>query len=199
FVQPSPWWSRYTVWLWGAGALALAVIADTIGQRSKMFLGPAVLLLSMVVLAEALFALYGAKGVGPWWRERVASGKPRLLTALMLPRSEGKHTSFDQSFLRHIPSGTKDICRTGWRPGTNNANLDGIFAQLSLRPRVHVIQDDGETWPNVRNRALQAGCETFLLLRGSPVLEDALADPSAHVESAIAFDPMSVVRLSRVR
>jgi hypothetical protein len=86
------------------------------------------------------------------------------------------------------------VCRGDWKPGTDNGNLDGVFAQLMPRPRVHIVSDDSGNWQRVRKGFEEAGCTDLLLFRGSPVLPLAAQDDQFSIEAAVAFDPLFVVR-----
>jgi hypothetical protein len=89
------------------------------------------------------------------------------------------------------------VCRGAWKPATDNANLDGVWAQLELRPRVHVVPDDDADWQEVRAAWRKAGCARLLLLHGSPVLNSARLDPEVDMVSIEAFDRLAVVGLSQ--
>lgn len=189
-LQPMAWWPRYTLWVWGAGALAIALQAERFAYSGKERLLPAGLaaLAGLVVfeggiaLAHANGALGGFMRTGAWSDLR----DPH--------RAVNATTWIDPAFWRLGLEREGNVCRGAWKPGTDDANLDGVFAQLTPRPRVHVIRDDDVGWPEVRHAWEESGCRELLLLQGSPALALAARDPTVSVESATAFDPLFVVR-----
>lgn len=194
-LQPLKWWSRYTLWLWGAGALALAVQADRLwgaGRRRLLVAGLATY--SALAVGEGAFSLAHAQGAAlalRRWRERPA-------LPLYDPRAPLNATSWipDELWTLGVERDS-DVCRGSWKPGTDDANLDGVFAQLSPRPRVHVLpDDDAAAWPRLSSEARALGCRELLLFTGSAVLPAASRDPDVSVRPSSAFDPLYVVRMS---
>jgi hypothetical protein len=193
-LQPLRWWPRYTLWLWGAGALALALQGEALARAGRRRgLACALVLVAVVSLSEGSVAVAHAKeaqrAAGRWLgaapANRVRLGDPH--------HALNAESWVDRAFwalgLEHAP----DVCRGAWKPSTDNANLDGVFAQLQPRPRVHVIPDDQGSWENVRSEWEAIGCPRLLLLNGSPVLASAARDPGVSVTHAVAFDGIFVV------
>lgn len=187
-LQPMKWWPRYTVWLWGAGALAIAVEAEHLlaAPRSRTFerLAPFAALLALIegahALAHANGALLAFERGGPLGDVRAAVNAASWV---------------DGSFWTLGLTGQSSVCRGSWKPSTDNANLDGVFAQLTPRPHLHVLSDDDDhSWQSLRREFPAAGCPSLLLFTGSPALADAERDPTVSVASAVAFDPLFVVR-----
>jgi hypothetical protein len=186
-LQPMKWWPRYTVWLWGAGALAIAVEAEHLlaAPKSRTFerLAPFAALLALVegahALAHANGALLAFERGGPLGDVRAAVNAASWV---------------DGSFWALGLSDEPAVCRGSWKPSTDNANLDGVFAQLTPRPHLHVLSDDDHSWQSLRREFPAAGCPSLLLFTGSPALADAQRDPTVSVASAVAFDPLFVVR-----
>lgn len=190
-VQPLRWWPRYTIWVWGAGALALALSAEWLARAKKNeLLGGGLLVLTALSLGEAAIAVAHASGVSR------ALGRSGLnLAALSDPRRALNAASWVRPGFWDLGLDHEgEVCRGAWKPVTDDANLDGVLAQLSPRPRVHVVPDDAGSWPQTRAGWQKTGCSALLLLRGSPVLAAAVADPDVTVEPAVAFDPLFVVR-----
>jgi hypothetical protein len=198
-LQPMAWWSRYTLWLWGAGALAIACqleharrVHDPRAQSLPL------LALTLLALSEAGFALAHAHGL------------PRAVERYLQPAAAGPRTGFLQSLdLQHARQAkrwiapefwqlglTHDarICRTQWKPNTDNANLDGVLSQLTPRPALFVLPDEHVSWAQTKQAWQQVGCPALLVFRGSPVLAAAQADPGVSIRSVVAFDPLYVLR-----
>lgn len=186
-LQPMRWWPRYAIWVWGAGALSLGVVAERWARRER---GTLLLIgfstISALMLTEAALGLWHANGAdlvsfrhGPAYDPRYA----RNAISWVDPKFWG--LGLDEK---------KIVCRGDWKPGTDNGNLDGVFAQLTPRPRVHIVSDDSGNWQRVRKGFREAGCTDLLLFRGSPVLPLAVEDDQFSVEAAVAFDPLFVVR-----
>jgi hypothetical protein len=190
-LQPMRWWPRYTVWLWGLGAVAIALSAErlvVLGRPRVLSAGLA--LAAMLAGGEAAIALSHANGLssalGRWHR-----GDARLGDVRDAPNAAAW---VEPAFWETEALRASDVCRGAWKPGTDDANLDGVLAQLTPRPRVHVVSDDDSDWRQVRAAWREAGCTDLLLLQGSPALPFARNDPEVTVESAVAFDPLFVVR-----
>ena len=193
-LQPMRWWPRYTVWLWGAGAVAFASAAESLIVSGRERVLSAVLaLVTTVVVAEGGIAVFHANGIGG---AVARSGIAALLS--FDPRIAPNAPEWvDAGFWKSGLADASDVCRGAWKPGTDDAILDGVFAQLSPRPRVHVVPDDDGDWTSVQKAWKDAGCADLLLLRGSPVLSLAESDPEVTVEPAVAFDPLFIVRPRR--
>jgi hypothetical protein len=187
-LQPMRWWPRYTIWLWGIGAVAILLSVEWLVVQERRRVGVALLAaVTGLALAEGGVALFHANGLAT----AVAAGgglshDPR--------RATNSLAWVDDAFWHMDVAHAAKVCRGAWKPGTDDANLDGVLAQLSPRPSVHVVPDDDGDWVAVARAWKEAGCTDLLLLRGSPVLPLALEDPSVSVEPAVAFDPLFVVR-----
>jgi hypothetical protein len=193
-LQPLRWWPRYTLWLWGAGALALALQGEALARAGRRRgLAWALVLVALVSLSEGSLAVAHAKeaqrAVGRWLGAAPAN-RARLDDPHHALNAE--HWIEPDFWALGLDRST-DVCRGAWKPSTDNANLDGVFAQLRPRPRVHVIPDDQGSWENVRIAWQALGCPKLLLLNGSPVLASAARDPRVSVAPAVAFDGLFIV------
>jgi hypothetical protein len=203
-LQPMAWWSRYTLWLWGAGSLAIACqLEAALRRRDLRAQNLLVWALTLLSLSEAGFALAHVHGLN-----RAVDRYLQPAAAGLGPAAENR--SFAQSLdLQHASQAkrwiapefwqlglTRDprICRTQWKPNTDNANLDGVLAQLSPRPRLFVVPDERVSWAQTKQEWRRVGCPALLVFRGSPVLSAAQADPSVSVRSVRAFDPLYLLR-----
>jgi hypothetical protein len=190
-LQPMKWWPRYTIWVWGPGALALALAGERIARtRSTRTLSLSLAVLAVLVIGEGTTAALRANGLGAALaRARGgAQGVSRVQTA-------GNGPSWVHPDLWSFGvAAAEDVCRGAWKPGTDNANLDGVIAQLVPRPHVHVINDDADPWATVKARWKKTPCRSLLLFTGTHVLADAERDPEVTVTPTIAFDPLYVVR-----
>jgi hypothetical protein len=189
-LQPLKWWSRYTLWLWAGGALALALLGERLARSERRALLPAFLaVVAGLSAAEGAYAAVRANGAF------LALSRPSTGGELADPRRGANAKrwiapSFWQLGLHTRP----DVCRGSYKPASDDANLDGVLAQLSPRPRVHVVLDDDGDWSRVKRAWKTGPCRELLLLMGSPVLPLAARDPEVSVEPAMAFDPLFVVR-----
>jgi hypothetical protein len=186
-LQPMRWWPRYAIWVWGAGALSLGVVAERWVRRERarrLIVGFSTL--SALMLTEAAVGLWHANGADLVSFRRGSVYDPR--------HARNAVSWIDPSFWSLGLGEKKIVCRGDWKPGTDNGNLDGVFAQLTPRPRVHIVSDDSGNWQRVRKGFQEAGCTDLLLFRGSPVLPLAAEDDQFSVEAAVAFDPLFVVR-----
>jgi hypothetical protein len=193
-LQPLRWWPRYTLWLWGAGALALALQGEALARAGRRrVLTWALVLVALVSLSEGSLAVAHAKeaqrAVGRWLGAAPANRARLDDPHHALNAASWVEPDFWALGLDHA----SDVCRGAWKPSTDNANLDGVFAQLQPRPRVHVIPDDQGSWENVRSAWQAIGCPKLLLLNGSPVLASAARDPRVSVAPAVAFDALFIV------
>jgi hypothetical protein len=194
-IQPMRWWPRYTIWVWGVGAVAIAATAQALLAAGRTRALTATLsVVTGLALVEAAVGLFHANGLA------TAVGRPGGVGRLAdEPRLAPNAASWvDAAFWNNDVAHVSDVCRGAWKPGTDDANLDGVLAQVSPRPRVHVIADDDGNWSDVQKAWKDAGCAELLLLRGSPVLPLAQKDPDVTVEPAVAFDPLYVVRPRRL-
>ncbi len=196
-LQPERWWSRYTLWLWGVGAVAMALGAERWLRAGRTHLVTAALaVVSVLVCVEASIALAHATGAPLVAAAEVGRGDFALAHFTSVREASTRLSGLDAGFWRLGLDRARDVCRTAWRPDTDDTLLDGVFAQLTPRPRVHILTDAGRRWPAVRADWLAAGCDALLVLRGSPLLEEARRDNSVRVDSAAAFDPLWLIQRS---
>ena len=190
-IQPMRWWPRYTIWLWGVGAVAMAVSAQWLLRKGRnRLLTVALSAVTAVAFIEGGIAVFHANGLATAVRRDGLSSDPR--------QAVNATAWVDGAFWDLEVAREPHVCRGAWKPGTDDANLDGVLAQLSPRPTVHVVADDDGDWAAVQKTAKEAGCTSLLLLRGSPVLPLAEQDQQVTVETAVAFDPLYVVRPRRL-
>jgi hypothetical protein len=194
-LQPMHWWPRYTLWLWGAGALALALQADALARAGRWrVLAGALVLACVVCTAEAARAVTHVKDAERAAVRWFGTSPPDAAVRLADPRhAVNARAWIAPAFWDLALERTPDVCRGAWKPNTDNANLDGVFAQLEPRPRVHILPDDAGNWDEVRSAWKASGCPRLLLLDGSPVLASAARDPNVSVAPVVAFDPLFIV------
>jgi hypothetical protein len=181
-LQPMRWWPRYTVWLWGAGAFALALTAECwVRWGHARALAVGVVPLALISVLEGTHAAFYANGLnaavrrlGPW--QAVASLDPRGA-----PNAEWW---VDPDFWRHGFDKEPLVCRGSRKAGSLNYVADGVLAQITPRPRIKVIADDDTDWSRVRDEWRRAGCPHLLLFAGSPVL------PAARADGGVAIEPV---------
>ena len=183
-LQPLSFWPRFSSWIWGAAALAIALLVTHLAASS----GRAVLVTSLVlalVLPEALFALAHVKGLA-----RLGYGVLREPPTRQLARVAGIRPAFVESAL----ADREDVCRTPWRLGTDDANIDGVVAQLRPRPRMHVVEprDFSELASALRAR----GCSELIAIGDNPLLARVPRDFVGNVRAATAFGRCHVISLS---
>jgi hypothetical protein len=189
-VQPLAFWSRYTSWLWGFGALAVAalvhLLSRTAASRAQQRIALAVALLAMTLVpVEATYALAHVKRLDRDHRELLSGDTVRALATL---------SGVDAGFVREELMGRAHVCRTPWRVGTDDANLDGVAAQLSPRPSAHVIHD--RSLDRALARAHGAGCATLIAFGNSPLPAEARAR-ALDVRERRAFGVVQVIELPR--
>ena len=98
-------------------------------QRGRAGSALALALLALLVaIPEAVYALAHVKRLDQHGLSLLADDR---ITAL------ARVAGVDAGFVRRALCDKRDVCRTPWRLGTDDANLDGIVAQLSPRPRMH--------------------------------------------------------------
>ncbi|HEX5659330.1 MAG TPA: hypothetical protein VFX59_19180 [Polyangiales bacterium] len=155
-IQPLSFWPRFTSWLWAAGAIAIAItVSELSGSRPRLALGIVALAL-LCALPEAAYALAHVKtaNVLALWNV-----PPRARLA--------KLAKIELSFVERALAGKHDVCRTPWRLGTDDANLDGVVAQLSPRPRMHVIET--EPLPRALADSAARGCTALIVIGDNPI------------------------------
>jgi hypothetical protein len=190
-LQPMKWWARYTIWLWGAGALAIGIQGERLlgAGRDRLF-GVLASMTAALAIGEGAFALAHANGASLAFARPLTPGARPSDPLLQL----NSDAPLDPAFKTLGLASEHDVCRGSWKPGSDDANLDGVFAELTPRPRVHVVPDDDRSWREVHGGFLNTGCSSLLLFEKSPVIRAALEDPSVSVQPAVAFDPLYVVR-----
>jgi hypothetical protein len=198
-LQPMAWWPRYTLWLWGAGALAIGCQLElSLRERSLRVQTVLALALTLLAIGEAGWALVHVHGMHlalrryeqPSQARRGASFWQSLDLQHALQAKRWIDPSFWQLGLQHDAR----VCRAEWKPKTDNTNLDGVFAQLSPRPRMFIVPDDHVTWTDTKRAWQRAGCPALLIFRGSPVLATARSDAGVNVRAIRAFDPLYLLR-----
>jgi len=195
-IQPLHWWSRYTVWLWGGGAVVLAFRAEDWARQGR-FGNLAAGLLVIIVLAfgEGAWALVHAKGAGVTAYEEMKTDVFRLGDLLDLKRSASRLSWMDERFWRIGLDRDREICRGFWKPESDDTMLDGLFAQMSPRPALRVLDDEGD-WAKTKRAWLATKCRRLILFSQSPVVTAAMKDPDVSVEAEVAFDPFFLVSRS---
>lgn len=167
-AQPERWWARYTVWLWALGAPCLVMWLSERGSRVRLVVYGALMIETALVVGLGLVSLAERTG-----------------------RYEAVVLRMDALDLAHEPV----LCRTEWHAGTDNANLDGVFAQTSPRVPVHVVRDQRRDLSSVLAEMNEHGCRSLLMLSASPLIAAARADSRVRTEDAVAFDPLTVVHV----
>lgn len=199
-LQPMTWWSRYTLWMWGAGALAIAVQLElALREGATRWQRLLLWLLTPLALGESAFALAHVHGMQLavdrfFLQPSAANRAASFLESLDLQHALQAKRWISPEFWQLGWTHEKRICRGEWKPDTDNANLDGVLAQLSPRPSVLVLKDEHVSWADTKQSWLRAGCPTLLLFRGSPVLSAARTDPDVTMLGVRAFDPLYLLR-----
>jgi len=185
-VQPFAFWPRFTSWLWGAAALAIALLVRELDARARPQAALAVAGLALALaLPEAMYALAHVKNLA-----RLGPSVVRADDLTRLARVAG----IDAGFVQRALSGRSDVCRTPWRLGTDDANLDGVVAQLSPRPRMHVVDD---VQPEALASLLRAhGCRELIAIGDSPLVTQPLPRWADRIERATAFGPCHLITVS---
>jgi uncharacterized membrane protein len=194
-LQPMTWWSRYTLWLWGAGALAIAcqlelALRPGAARWQQLFLPG----LTLLALGEAAFALAHVHGLHLAVRRYQQPSAASFLESLDLQHALQAKRWIAPEFWQLGLTHDARICRGEWKPHTDNANLDGVLAQLSPRPSVFILHDDHVDWAVTKHSWQEVGCPALLLFRGSPVLSAAQSDPEVSIVRVRAFDPLYLLR-----
>ena len=184
-IQPLAFWPRFTSWLWGAAALAFALLlAERArgGGRAATALALTALLLA---IPEAVYALAHVKQLDTLGFSLLTQDR---VTAL------ARVSGVDAGFVRRALIGKRDVCRTPWRLGTDDANLDGIAAQLSPRPRMHVV--DAQHWSTLAESVRAQGCDELIVIGDNPLVASAPPAWSRRIVAVTAFGPCHLVSLS---
>lgn len=199
-LQPMAFWSRYTLWLWGLGALAVGCMIELVlRERTPRAQNLLIFACTILMVSEGGYTLAHVHGLHlavARYPQLPAATRPSFFESLDLKHAlQAKKGWIAPEFWQLDLIHEERICRGEWKPNTDNANLDGVLAQLSPRPSVFIIADDHATWAETKQRWREVGCPSLLLFRGSPVLDAAKADPDVNIRVTRAFDPLYVVRL----
>lgn len=182
-LQPLAFWPRFTSWLWGAAALSIGLMVSALVEEGR---GKSALAIAFVVallaLPEALYALSHVKRI-----DQLGMAMFDQDSVTTLSRVAG----VDASFVRRVLLGKSDVCRTPWRLGTDDANLDGVAAQLLPRPRVHVLKQTN--FSELIAAAHARGCDRLIVIGDNPVLASAPASWAKRIETATAFGTCRLV------
>jgi hypothetical protein len=179
-IQPFSFWPRFTTWLWGAGAYAIVLGFDALSIKRARLASVLVALLALAVGSEAIYALEHVKYVGLLGRGLLQGDSAQRLAAA---------SGVSADFVRSSLAGRAHVCRTGWTDGTDDANLDGIVAQLEPRPHMHVVL--ATAWPEAQQQMQRFGCTELIAIGQSP-LRGGLPD-SVRVQPARAFGFVDVI------
>jgi hypothetical protein len=184
-IQPMAFWPRFSSWIWGAAALALALLVHTLQQRGarSQALGVALSASSLAVL-EALFAIAHVKGFDQLGRALFERDAVSVLARV---------AGVDAGFVRRALVGKRDVCRTPWRLGTDDANLDGVVAQLSPRPRMHIVEE--ERWSALASTLRALGCEQLIAIGDPKFLSSAPPAWAARIEAVTAFGSCQLISI----
>jgi hypothetical protein len=179
-IQPFSFWPRFTTWLWGAGAYALVLGFDALSVKRARVASALVTALALAVGSEALYALAHVKYIGLFGRGLWHGDAPQRLADA---------SGVSAEFVRTTLVGRKNVCRTGWTDGTDDANLDGIVAQLKPRPHMHVVF--ATAWSEAEEQMRSFGCDELIAIGQSP-LRGGLPD-TLRVRPARAFGFVDVI------
>jgi hypothetical protein len=152
---------------------------------------------TLLMVGEAGYALAHVHGLHLAVRRypQLPASRPSFLTSLDLQHAlQAKKSWIAPEFWELGLSKEARVCRAEWKPKTDNANLDGVLAQLSPRPSVIIVPDDHVPWAETKQRWREVGCPSLLVFRGSPVLAAAQADPDVNIQVTRAFDPLYLLR-----
>ncbi|MET0340388.1 MAG: hypothetical protein ABW252_05270 [Polyangiales bacterium] len=185
-AQPLAFWPRFTSWLWGAAALALALWLAALVRdgHTRLALGLAVASLAAAI-PEAGFALAHVKRIDAHGLSLLGEDHVTQLARV---------SGLDAGFVRRALLHKRDVCRTPWRLGTDDANLDGIVAQLSPRPRMHVVTE--ESWSKLPAAVRARGCDALIVIGESPLIAAAPRAYASRIARTTAFGPCHLVSLS---
>lgn len=182
-LQPLAFWPRFTSWLWGAAALSIGLMVSALVEegrgKSALTIAFAVALLA---LPEALYALSHVKRI-----DQLGTAMFDQDPVTTLSRVAG----VDAGFVRRVLLGKANVCRTPWRLGTDDANLDGVAAQLLPRPRVHVLKQTN--FSELIATARARGCDRLIVIGDNPVLASAPPSWAERIETATAFGTCHLV------
>ena len=182
-LQPLSFWPRFTSWLWGAAALAIALSITALTETGR---GHRALALAsctlLIALPEALYALHHVKRID---RLGFALLGEDSLTQLV------RISAIDPSFVQRELVLHSDVCRTPWRLGTDDANLDGVVAQLAPRPRMHVIAK--APLRQQLSAARAHGCRQLIVIGDNPMLASLPLSLKQRVARATAFGSVHLI------
>lgn len=181
-VQPMTFWSRYTSWLWAPGALAGAYALLTFERTDrKPFALLLALMLSAVMPLEGAFALAHVKRIDQYGLSIFTASSSASLARI---------SGLDPPFVASLLSSRTHVCRTPWQDGTDDANLDGIAAQLSPRPQMHII--DALKIEAAVHAARARRCREIIVVGDSPLVSQART-AGLRVNSRTAFGVVRII------
>ena len=131
---------------------------------------------------EAAYALAHVKNVN---RHGLVLWNAESLDAL------ARVSGIKPAFIRTELAGKRHVCRTPWVLGTDDANIDGIVAQLTPRPRMHVIEED--RWDRLAGAVAKAGCDALIVIGESPLLKNVPPEAQSSITTRTAFGPCHVI------
>ena len=182
-LQPFSFWPRFSSWLWGSAALAIALSITALSETGRY---PRALALAsctlLIALPEALYALHHVKRLDELGLTLLAQDS---LTQLV------RISTIDGSFVQRELAGHSDVCRTPWQLGTDDANLDGVVAQLQPRPRLHVIAKAPFQAQLAAARA--RGCRQLIVIGDNPMLAHVPPSLKQRVAQATAFGSVHLI------
>ena len=183
-VQPMAFWPRLTSWLWAPAAVCIVLGLQRLVNQGRAQRALAILvLLFALVPAEAAYALVHVKNVARHGSALFHAGAIDALAKVSGVRPE---------FIRTELAGKRHVCRTPWLLGTDDANIDGLAAQLTPRPRMHVIQED--RWGRLGQAVAEAGCDALIVIGDNPLLHNVPPGAQASISTSTAFGPCHVIR-----
>ncbi|HEY6880965.1 MAG TPA: hypothetical protein VI299_23230 [Polyangiales bacterium] len=185
-LQPLSFWSRFTSWLWGAGALALALLVGQLIELGRARLALALVVMSLhLAVPEAAYALAHVKSLH------------KLALWDMSPSERlARLSELEPAFIDRALANKSNVCRTPWRLGTDDANLDGVVAQLSPRPRMHVVAS--RPLSRALSDAAARGCDALIVIGDNPIAERAPSQWAAAIERVRAFGIVSLIPVSKL-
>lgn len=185
-LQPMSFWPRFTSWIWGAAAISIVLAVRELSARGRWGAALA-LVVACVALAvpEGGYALAHVKGL-----DRLGLSVLREDRVTQLARVSG----VSRTFVEHALEGRSDVCRTAWRMGTDDSNLDGIVAQLSPRPRMHVIDDS--RFGALAFALREHGCSELIVIGDNPLVTSAPPGWASRIRRAKAFGTCHLVSVS---
>jgi hypothetical protein len=183
-VQPLAFWPRLTSWLWAPAAICIALGLARLASAEKHVRATRIAtLLCVLVPSEAAYALAHVKNLNRYGLTLFEADSLDVLARV---------SGAKLAFIRDELAGKRHVCRTPWVLGTDDANIDGLAAQLSPRPRMHVIQE--QSWDRLGRAVAEAGCDDLIVIGKSPLLDTAPREAQSSIREVTAFGPCHVVR-----